>query len=368
MGASANRHFCRRHSYRSRTNSTLRGNSSCREPAKCISVEGLAICCVCDSTYVPRSRFSGSHARSGVDAMSRIVRNQGFQGARDDFEFDGEAGERFAVDLGVEGIFVERFAEDSVSFVKMNALGAAKIAGPKRWQIAEITEAALRGEGHDFELVFEEVSVGGDFERAAVVFGAADDGQGGVDFLIADDDAGFQVEVEGIDDHAVGAGTADAEKVFFLFGLFERSRQTEGNFFHCAANKFFGGAGNVPRQIQFLSQDVCCSPGKKCEGNAVAILMSCEAVDDFVERAVATASNDEAAAFVGGALGDLSGVARAGGFGEIGVDAAGGKNMASGIKGAFAAVAAATSVGIVNQQSVLEIRRHVRYASLPFVA
>ncbi len=330
--------------------------------------------------------LAGYHEGSSLGAG-----DQELEGARDDFEFDGEAGERFAVDLGVEGIFVERFAEDSVSFVKMNALGAAKIAGPKRWQIAQIAEAALRGEGHDFELVFEEVSVGGDFERAAVVFGAADDGQGGVDFLIANNDsemakivaenfsgalppvgqdaeARFQLEVEGIDDHAVGAGTADAEKVFFLFGLFERSRQTEGNFFHCAANKFFGGAGNVPRQIQFLSQDVCCSPGKKCEGNAVAILMSCEAVDDFVERAVATASNDEAAAFVGGALGDLSGVARAGGFGEIGVDAAGGKNMASGIKGAFAAVAAAPSVGIVNQQSVLEIRRHVRYASLPFVA
>ena len=92
----------------------------------------------------------------------------------------------------------------------------------------------------------------------------------------------------------------------------------------------------------------------------MAVLVGGKAVDDFVERAVAAAGDDEAAAFVGGALGDFRGVARAGGFGEIGVDPASGKNMASRIERATAALAAATSVGIVNQQSVPEIRRHVR--------
>jgi len=34
----------------------------------------------------------------------------------------------------------------------------------------------LRGEGHDFELVFEEISLRGDLEGTAVIFGAADNG------------------------------------------------------------------------------------------------------------------------------------------------------------------------------------------------
>jgi hypothetical protein len=59
--------------------------------------------------------------------------------------------------------------------------------------------------------------------------------------------------------------------------------------------------------------------------------------------------DDQAAAFAGSARGDLRGVARAGGFGKIGVDATSGKNMARCIERAFAAVAASPSIGIVNQ-------------------
>ena len=112
-----------------------------------------------------------------------------FQGAGDDFELDGEAGEGLAVDLGVDGIFVQGLADDGVGLVEMHAFGAAEVAHPECGQVAQIAQAALRGEGHHFELVFEEVSAGSDFERAAVVFGAADDDQGGVDSLIAEDDA-----------------------------------------------------------------------------------------------------------------------------------------------------------------------------------
>ena len=38
-------------------------------------------------------------------------------------------------------------------------------------------------------MIFEEVRAGGDFEGATVIFGAADDRQGSVEFLIADDNA-----------------------------------------------------------------------------------------------------------------------------------------------------------------------------------
>jgi len=298
--------------------------------------------------------------------------DQEFQGAGDDFEFDGEAGEGFAVDLGVERILVEGLADDGVSFVEMDALSAAEIAHPEGGQVAQIAEAALRGEGHDFELIFEEIGVGGDFEGAAVIFGAADDDQGGVELLIAHAnaemleivakdfagpfppigehaDAGFQVEVEGIDDHAVGAGAADAEEVFFLFGLLERGGEAQGDFFYGAANEFFGGAGNVPGEVEFLGEDVGGSAGKKSERHTVSVLVRCKAVDDFIQGAVATASDYEAAAFGGGAVGDFCGVARAGGLRKFGIDTAGGKNMASRIECASAAFAAAAGVGIMNQ-------------------
>jgi len=46
---------------------------------------------------------------------------------------------------------------------------------------------------------------------------------------------------------------------------------------------------------------------------------------------------------------------RAGGLGEIGVDAAGSKNMARRIERATAGVSPPAGVGIVNQQSVAQI-------------
>src|SRR6266446_2274735 len=207
----------------------------------------------------------GEKHRSKDRPLQMRAGDEKFQGAGDDFEFDGEAGEGFAVDLGVERIFVERLADDGVSFVEMDALSAAETAHPEGGQVAQIAEAALRGEGHDFELIFEEIGVGGDFEGAAVIFGAADDDQGGVEFLIAHANAemleivakdfagafppvgehanaGFQVEVEGVDDHAVGASAADAKEVFFLFGLLERGGEAQGDFSYRAANEFFGGA------------------------------------------------------------------------------------------------------------------------------
>jgi hypothetical protein len=58
---------------------------------------------------------------------------------------DGEAGEGFAVDLGVEGIFVEGFADDAVGFPEMDAFGFAEVAEPEGGQVTKVTEAALRG-------------------------------------------------------------------------------------------------------------------------------------------------------------------------------------------------------------------------------
>src|SRR5258706_16175447 len=163
-------------------------------------------------------------------------------------------------------------------------------------------------------------------------------------------EARFQIDVEGIDDHAVGSGAANAEEVFFLFGNFERCRQAERDFLHCSSNELLGGAGNVPRQVQFLREDVRGSAGKKSERHAVAVLVGCQTVDDFIERAATAAGVHETAAFEGRAQRDLGGVTWASGFGKIGMDAASGKNMAGCIEGATAALSAAGRVGVLNEQ------------------
>src|SRR4029077_10814640 len=104
-------------------------------------------------------------------------------------ELHGEASERFPVDLSVDRILVERFADDGVGFVEMHALGAAQVAHPKGGQVAQIAQTALRGERHDFELVFKEIGTRGDFEWTPVIFGAANDRQRSVEFQIADDNS-----------------------------------------------------------------------------------------------------------------------------------------------------------------------------------
>src|SRR5271168_845040 len=124
-----------------------------------------------------QNEFCATNARCllGWAWIGSGVGDQELQSAGDDFEFDGEAGEGFAVDLGVDGIVVERLADYGLGFVVVDAFGAAEFSQPERWQVAEVFEAAAGSEGEGFELILVEVGAGGDFERPTVVFGAADD-------------------------------------------------------------------------------------------------------------------------------------------------------------------------------------------------
>jgi len=73
------------------------------------------------------------------------VRDEEFKGSRYDFEFDGKTSERFAVDLSVEGVIIERFAGKRVRLEEIDAFGSAEFSHPQGGQIAEIAEAVLRG-------------------------------------------------------------------------------------------------------------------------------------------------------------------------------------------------------------------------------
>ena len=87
----------------------------------------------------------------------------------------------------------------------------------------------------------------------------------------------------------------------------------------------------------------------------MAILLASEAVDDFIERAVAAAGDDELAAFFSSAHGDISGVARARCFGEVGFNPAGCEDTACFIEFLATRTAAAAGVGVVNQKCVAQV-------------
>ena len=88
----------------------------------------------------------------------------------------------------------------------------------------------------------------------------------------------------------------------------------------------------------------------------MSILRGGQAVDDFVEGAVAAAGDHESAAVLRGFLGDFGGVPGAGGFGKFGLDTVFGKEAARVIEQAAATIAAIAGVWIVNQERVLNVR------------
>src|SRR5260370_37749391 len=73
----------------------------------------------------------GEKHRSKDRPLQMRAGDEKVQGAGGDFEFDGEAGEGVVGDVGVERIFVERLADDGVSFVEMDSLSAAGIGHPE---------------------------------------------------------------------------------------------------------------------------------------------------------------------------------------------------------------------------------------------
>src|SRR5258708_39131412 len=75
--------------------------------------------------------------------LQRGTRHEEFQGAGDDLEFDGETRERFAVDLRVDGILVERLADQRFGFPEMDAFCLTQIAKPQARQAAQVAQAPL---------------------------------------------------------------------------------------------------------------------------------------------------------------------------------------------------------------------------------
>jgi hypothetical protein len=90
----------------------------------------------------------------------------------------------------------------------------------------------------------------------------------------------------------------------------------------------------------------------------MAVLFDREAVDNFVERAIASASDDELASLDGGSLSHYRGVAGRSRFLKLGFYAAQGKNAACFVEHTAAAASTVAGVGVMNQQSVAKVWLH----------
>src|SRR5215469_2790071 len=329
----------------------------------------------------PQSAFH----RGAVSYTIRIAGDKQSQGFGNDREFDGQARERFAIDLSVNRIRLERLAHEGFSLPEMHVLFLTEIAHPQGRQIAEIAKAALRGQGHDFELLLEQVGLIGDFERAAIILRAPYDDKCDIKLPVAGFYAEarkrvaqnfacslppvgqnaytrFQTKIDGINDHAIGAGTGDAEEVTFSFGLLERCRKSERNLANFAMNQPLGCARNIPGQIEFFGENVGGSAGKERKRNAVAVREIGQAVDHFIEGSITATGNDQLTTVTYRLLGDFHCVAGTSGFGEVDLHSGGRQNVTSLVEQAAPAVATIAGIRIVNQQSVLKLSFHISQA------
>ena len=169
-----------------------------------------------------------------------------------------------------------------------------------------------------------------------------------------DAQASLEFEVDSVSDAAVGAGAGNAEEVTRFFGLFERRGEAECDIADFAARELFRGFRNVPGKFEFLCEDVCGASGQQCERDAMAVLRTGETVDNFVDRTVTAAGNDELTAITAGAPCDFDRFARSGCFREVRQDASCFKDSASFIHFHAASIASTAGVRIVNQKSVME--------------
>src|SRR5258706_3495435 len=75
-----------------------------------------------------------------------------------------------------------------------------------------------------------------------------------------DAEARFQLEVEGIDDHAVGTGAADAEEIFFSFPVSRPENKTRGRFLFPTPEQVFRRRWEGPKAISVPKPEDCRAP------------------------------------------------------------------------------------------------------------
>ncbi len=315
----------------------------------------------------------------GKDEGQSIGHNGKFNGKRAG-RFAIELRENFGVIVRMVIVLAKGMAGKARRFPDVNAGDAMKPAEPDCGKAGENAEAAPSGICDDFELIFEKACTDGDAKRAAIIFRAANDDESGVQLFFGrvdvkkwkavsekfakasepvgkNADAGFEIGVDSVDDGAVGAGSADAEKIALKgnrgrsgvvgapFGVTERDAR------ELAAGDQASSRRNVPGNAEFFRKDIRGSGGKDGERRFGAS----DSVNDFVDGAVAAANDDHFAAAVNGVAGEFGGGTGAGSWEQTGIDSGGAEDLRRFFEGTKAARTAAAAGGVIDDDGVANL-------------
>ncbi len=257
------------------------------------------------------------------------------EGAGFDAEGAGPGGFEVAIDLGVGHWMAADGGDlDAAGPSVEDAAGAKVAAEEDGWGDAEGGEGAVAEEGDAVEEAIDGGGVGGHLGEAAVEAGVADDEEAGVDL-----DCGVIVELEGDAEAAVteadldaGDDVGEAAEAALEAGSdggdgggVEAVTGHEEDAAVAGATDVDGDAGGgelgaegaegVAGDARFFGPDVGGPAAHLADADAVGV----EAVDEFVEGAVA-AADDDGVAVTGGfeVLGEGGGVAGGFGFDDVG--------------------------------------------------
>jgi len=91
--------------------------------------------------------------------------------------------------------------------------------------------------------------------------------------------------VEGLDDHACGPAPPKTLRKYFLFGFRARVDQAERDLLHCSLGTASRRRWECPKASQFLREDCARFRREEEKRHAVAVLLRCQTVDDFMSVA-----------------------------------------------------------------------------------
>lgn len=188
------------------------------------------------------------------------------------------------------------------------------------------------------------------FRELANAFGPVGDDSGAI----------LQRGIDGVNHGAVGPRAGYAKKIAAALGCVHLALR---RCVHCGAQRDAAqiargdearGCGNIPGNAEFFGENIRGARGKQGHGHGAAG----EAVDYFVDCAVAAAGDYQIAILGDGVARDFCGVAAAGGGREFCANAGGIQNARGFFDFGEARLAAAAAGEIIDEQSALDAVEH----------
>ena len=284
----------------------------------------------------------------GDSAFSVTLREQERDGVGDYGDGAGKEAEEFAIGLDVHRGIGDRTQFDAVRPNDANAFHAAEAIDQNAEEESNVVFPAVAFEDDHFKIVVGEANLPGDFEIASVVADSGEESEGcdAVDAIDGDAEAAlmaadlpqtavpvgqlaellFEIEIEFVNDAGIESNTGHQKEMArgLAFELNESCPGADGY----GIEKFGGRAVWSAAQSDFAREHVCSARRKGAEND----LRADDAVEDFVDGAVAAGGQKKVEAAVDGVATEFAGHVGTGGGQELHVPASASKALDSGVE------------------------------------